>query len=115
MSMDQPPKDPPSSGLYLTGFHLHNAGWDTNKQEVCILQHGRPTPVPLPLIWLRPMDTLSLQKLKLHQEVMYSCPVYMSADTSHVNDGNIVIFLRLRTALEHYTMKMRNVFITADM
>ena len=113
LSMDQPPKDPPSSGIYLNGLYLHNAGWDANKQRVYRLPDGRDGPVPLPVVWLLPMDTLSLQKLVKTPEVTYKCPMYNSLD--HLTEGNVVTFVNIKTGIDLQILKMRNVFITMSL
>ena len=115
MSMDQPPKEQPSSGLYITGLKLHNAGWDASKQGITCLPDGRESPVPLPLVWLRPLDTLSLQKINQQQNQQYSCPLYLSADSDNLCSDNIVTYINTQTLIGQHTAGMRNVYITAGL
>ncbi|KAA0161576.1 hypothetical protein FNF31_03690 [Cafeteria roenbergensis] len=53
----EPPPNPPG-GVYVHGLRLVGAGWDVENGQLCDAKRGQ-TSVPLPMLWLRPVQTVS--------------------------------------------------------
>lgn len=83
MPFQDPPSQPPETGVYVAGFYLHNASWDHHR--VTMVPHSRDgapdagsLQVRLPLMWVKPVHKhfRPLSGTLIKSDTTYGCPVY---------------------------------------
>ncbi|XP_066302690.1 dynein axonemal heavy chain 12-like [Branchiostoma lanceolatum] len=102
----------PSSGIYLSGLHVHGALWDGKNGGLQQPPREHVT-CGLPKVWMKIVDT-SLRKSSQAKIPTYNCPLYISAPKNDILGAqNVVMHLELPTAADTGVLVQRRVFVTS--
>eukprot|EP00058_Branchiostoma_floridae_P015154 XP_002600642.1 hypothetical protein BRAFLDRAFT_102421 [Branchiostoma floridae] len=102
----------PSSGVYLSGLHVHGALWDGKNGGLQPPARERVT-CSLPKVWMKIVDT-NLRKSSQVTVPSYNCPLYISAPRNDIlGSDNVVMHLALPSAADVGVLVQRRVFVTS--
>ncbi|XP_072179432.1 dynein heavy chain domain-containing protein 1-like [Diadema setosum] len=120
--IEKPPKEPPAQGVYLAGFHLHNADWDSRRSLIHLPNTSAPSSTAnrhssaLPILWLKP-DVINHDSAAGDEQhassSSYPCRAYVgNVSTEELFLGDPVLTVNLPCTLDSSVWTQKRVYAT---